>query len=93
LLYESKSFGDSASIFVQEAPFALNVGENLNLQIFVDRCMVEVFANGRQALCMQVYPIREDSLGIRFRAQNGNAKITRLQAWQMNNADEAEHNQ
>jgi beta-fructofuranosidase len=71
-------------VLVQEAPFSLKPDEPLRLRIFLDGCMLEVFANGRQALCQQIFPTREDSLGIQFEAQGGTATIESLHAWQMN---------
>lgn len=40
----------------EEAPFELNEGEMLSLDIFVDRSVIEVYANERQAICRRVYP-------------------------------------
>jgi hypothetical protein len=45
--------------------------------------MVEVFANGRQALCQQVFPTREDSVGVQFIATGGTAEIKSLRSWKM----------
>jgi beta-fructofuranosidase len=44
---------------------------------------VEVFANGKQYLAMRVYPGREDSVGVSFRAQGQDAVLSSLDAWQM----------
>ncbi len=78
-----KIFTENPIVLAQEAPFELVSGENLRLQVFIDRCMVEVFANGRQALCMQVFPDKEDSMYVRFMAKSGNARIIKLQVWTM----------
>ena len=58
-------------------------GETLKLRVFIDRSIVEVFANGRQYLAMRVYPGRKDSLGVSLRAQGQDALLKRLDAWQM----------
>ena len=58
-------------------------GEPLKLRIFVDRSIVEVFAGGRQCVALRVYPQRNDSLGVSIAAQNGDASLRRLDAWQM----------
>ncbi|MEI6783308.1 MAG: GH32 C-terminal domain-containing protein [Verrucomicrobiota bacterium] len=58
-------------------------GEPLKLRIFIDRSVVEVFANGKQYLAMRVYPARKDSLGVSVRAQGQDALLKRLDAWQM----------
>jgi beta-fructofuranosidase len=57
--------------------------EPLKLRIFIDRSIVEVFANSKQYLAMRVYPGRKDSLGISLRAQGQDALLKRLNAWQM----------
>ena len=36
-------------------PFRLAEGEELRLDIFIDRSVVEVYANDRQAICRRVY--------------------------------------
>jgi beta-fructofuranosidase len=58
-------------------------GNSLKLRIFVDRSVVEVFANGRQYLATRVYPGRSDSLGVSLRAQTADATLKSLDAWQM----------
>lgn len=58
-------------------------GEPLKLRVFIDRSVVEVFANGKQYLAMRVYPGREDSVGVSLRAQGQNAVLESLDAWQM----------
>ncbi|MDE0040441.1 MAG: GH32 C-terminal domain-containing protein, partial [Candidatus Poribacteria bacterium] len=57
--------------------------EPLRLRIFIDRSIVEVFANSKQYLAMRVYPERADSLGVSLRAQGQNAVLKHLNAWQM----------
>jgi beta-fructofuranosidase len=57
--------------------------ETLKLRVFIDRSVVEVFANGKLYLAMRVYPGRHDSLGVSVRAQGQDALLKRLDAWQM----------
>ena len=68
---------------VVKAPFALNKGEPLRLRVFLDKSMLEVFANGRQAIAQQVFPKRQDSLLIKVFAKGGPAIIRRTDAWDM----------
>jgi beta-fructofuranosidase len=58
-------------------------GETLKLRIFVDKSVVEVFANGRQCLAVRVYPGRAESTGVSLRAQGADATLCSLDAWQM----------
>ena len=74
---------ESQDVPVQTAPFELRPGERLKLRVFLDRTMLEVFANGRQCLTQRIYPTRGDSLGISLSAARGGAKVHALTAWQM----------
>ena len=65
------------------APFELKDDEPLKLQIFIDKSVVEVFANGRQCVALRVYPERKDSVGVSIRAQGSDAALLSLEAWQM----------
>ena len=78
----TKSGGDGRKI-IERAPFALRDGEGLQLRVFVDRSVVEVYANDRQAIGRRVYPIRADSLGLKVYAEGGPARLTTAKAWEM----------
>ena len=67
------------------APFELADGELLSLRIFIDKSVVEVFANGSQCVALRVYPERSDSIGVAIRAQGSDALLHSLDAWQMGN--------
>ena len=64
-------------------PISLEEGEPLRLRIFVDRSIVEVFANGRQCLTVRAYPEREDSSGVSLFARGSAARLISLDCWQM----------
>jgi len=63
--------------------FMREKGEPIRLHVFIDRSVVEVFVNGKACVAARVYPGREDSLGVSFRAQGQDAKLVSLDAWQM----------
>ena len=65
------------------APFALGEEETLKLRIFIDRSVIEVFANGQQCLALRVYPSREDSTGVSLEARGAAAVLRGLDAWGM----------
>ena len=65
------------------APFELGEDEPLKLRIFIDKSVVEVFANGRQCLALRAYPERKDSTGVSIRACGRDAVLRSLDAWQM----------
>ena len=65
------------------APFHLEEGETLDLRIFVDKSVVELFANGRQVMGVRAYPERPDSVGVAIRSVGTDATLKSLDAWQM----------
>ena len=67
----------------EKARFTLPRNEPVELRVFIDRSIVEVFANSRQFLALRVYPGREDSLGVALRAEGGEAALQSLDAWEM----------
>ena len=67
----------------QVAPFSLSDGETLKLRIFLDRSILEVFANDRQCLTQRIYPTRGDSTGVRLFAKDGQAVAQIVDAWDM----------
>lgn len=69
----------------ETAPVSLEEKESLKLRVFIDKSVIEVFVNGRQAVAMRVYPSRKDSLGVSLRSQGRNAELKSLDAWQMAN--------
>jgi beta-fructofuranosidase len=69
----------------ESGAFYVKPNEPLKLRVFVDKSVVEVFANGKQCVAMRVYPGRKDSVGISLRAQGGDAHLQSLSAWQMEN--------
>ena len=69
----------------ETAPVYNKPGELLKLRIFIDKCIVEVFVNGRQCVAMRVYPGRRDSTGVSLRSQGQDIGLEALDAWQMKN--------
>jgi beta-fructofuranosidase len=67
----------------ETGPLRLTPGEDLRLRVFVDRSIVEVFANGRLCLTRRIYPTRPDSLGVAAFAEGGDARLCSLEAWDM----------
>ena len=67
----------------QEAPLELAAGEPLRLRIFLDRSILEVYANRRQCVTQRIYPTRRDSVGVALFANGGAAQVRRLDAWRV----------
>jgi len=66
---------------IEAGPFELKKAEPLKLRVFVDKSVVEVFANGRQAVMRRIYPTRADSVNVVLFSKGGQAKVKTLQAW------------
>ncbi len=67
----------------ETGPIRMAQDEPLRLRIFVDRSIVEVFANDRQCLTLRVYPQRDDSAGVSVFARGSDARLASLDVWQM----------
>ena len=74
---------DVVSLGVQRGPLELAADEPLMLHIFVDRSIIEVFANHRQCLTKRIYPARRDSRGVQLFAEGGSAKLHSIDVWDM----------
>ncbi len=67
----------------ETAPVLVAPDEELEMRVFVDRSVVEVFVNGNQCVATRVYPDREDSTGVSFRSQGADSRLLALNTWQM----------
>lgn len=67
---------------VETAPLTLAEGEPLTLRVFVDRSVVEVYANERQAICRRVYPTL-GGRGVALLAEGGTARAEGVRAWRL----------
>ncbi|MCA9448235.1 MAG: GH32 C-terminal domain-containing protein, partial [Candidatus Omnitrophica bacterium] len=74
---------DNHEVTEQVAPFPLEDGEKVTLQVFLDKSILEVFANGRQCVTQRVYPTREDSVGVAVFSEGGSATVEKIQSWEM----------
>jgi beta-fructofuranosidase len=66
-----------------EAPFELREGEKLRLRVFMDKPVLEVFANDRQCVTQQVFPQGRDALAVKVCAEAGEVRILGGDAWDM----------
>jgi beta-fructofuranosidase len=67
----------------QAAPFALGTGEALALRIFLDKSVLEVYANGRQCVTARMYPGDAASVGVGLLSQQGATTVATLEAYQL----------
>jgi beta-fructofuranosidase len=68
---------------IEEAPLVLGPDEPLELRVFVDNSVIEVFANDRQAITRRVYPQGEASNQVRLFCRGGSGTFRRIQTWEM----------
>ncbi|WP_419872624.1 GH32 C-terminal domain-containing protein [Candidatus Pristimantibacillus sp. PTI5] len=64
---------------------ALDEGR-LSLHIYLDSSMIEAYANGKNSITTRVYPSLSDALGLELWSKDGEAKIVKLQVWEMESA-------
>ena len=65
------------------APFELKDGEDLTLRIFVDKNLVEVFANDRQAVMNAPKLVSVDNTGVRLFSEGAEVKLETATLWRM----------
>jgi beta-fructofuranosidase len=87
LLTIDSSYSSVAPDVLSRAPetgaISVAQGETLKLRVFVDKSVVEVFANGKQCVAMRVYPDKAESVGVSLRSQGQASELKSLDAWQM----------
>jgi beta-fructofuranosidase len=83
LVFDSTRSGSFGRKVVEQASFALKQGEPLQLRVFVDKSIIEVYANDRQAIGRRVYPTRADSVGVALFAHGGRATFKSVKAWEI----------
>ena len=69
----------------ESAPVSIGDEETINLRIFIDKSVLEVFVNGVQCLSVRVYPSLKNSTGVSLRSQGTDAELISLNSWQMKN--------
>ena len=79
---KQSSLGEGAKS-TEGGPFELAINEPLSLRVFVDKSVVEVFANDRQAVMRRIYPTRSDSLGVQLYSEGGATRFESIKAWDM----------
>jgi len=67
---------------IEIAPFELQKGEVLVLRVFIDKSIVEVFSNDRQAIGRSVYP-KLGGTGIKLFSKGGDVKVISVKAWEL----------
>jgi beta-fructofuranosidase len=63
----------------------ISSGQLLDLHVFYDGSILEVFINEEKALSTRIYPEKMESIGLDFFAQGGTAKVQSVDIWEMKN--------
>ena len=66
---------------IEKGPFELGK-ELLVLRVFIDKSIVEVFANDQQAIARRVYPTL-DGLDVKLFAKGGTVNVKSVKAWEL----------
>ena len=82
LIVDTTHSGNTVKAIREEAPFTLTEGETLSLDIFVDKSVVEVYANERQAICRRVYPATPSD-AMHVHVISDGADLGEVAAWEM----------
>lgn len=80
---ERSSLSPEVDRYEQGGPLELTAGRTLKLHIFLDKSVVEVFANGQVCLTSRIYPSRTNSLGIGLFARGGSVELKSMDIWEM----------
>ena len=67
---------------IEEAPLELLKGEPLVLRFFVDKSIVEVYANNKQAIARMVYPTLGGT-GVSLFSEGGNIEVKSIKEWEL----------
>ena len=76
------ALGMDNHVLVERAPFKLKPGENLHLRVYVDRSVIEVYANDRQAICRRSYP-RKQGKGIQLGTKGASVTCQQFNLWEI----------
>lgn len=68
---------------VEQANVYIPPNEPMEVRVFVDRSVIEVFVAGRQFVAARVYPGREDSDGVSILSVGADSVLQTFDAWQM----------
>lgn len=68
---------------VESGPFRLRGTELLTLRILIDKSVIEVFANDRQAALRRIYPSHTDSVQTKLFSQGGATRVHNVTGWDM----------
>jgi hypothetical protein len=78
-----QTFDKTAIRPVEQANVYVPPNESVEIRVFIDRSVIEVFAAGRQAAAVRVFPSRESSDGVSLLSVGADSVLQSFDAWQM----------
>ncbi|MDP6546350.1 MAG: glycoside hydrolase family 32 protein [Phycisphaerae bacterium] len=82
LKVDTTKSGPQGARKIEAGPLELKAGESLKFRVFVDKSVVEVFANnGRQAVTRRIYPSPDNAASVALFSKGGPATATSVKAW------------
>jgi len=82
LVMDTVNSGCDGRKTVERAPFMLSDEERLHIDIFVDKSVIEVYVNDRQAICRRVYPT-DAKKAVGVSAVSDGADYGTVSVWEM----------
>lgn len=82
--------GKTLRVGTVNAPFELKEGEDLTLRVFIDKNLVEVFANDRQAAANALKGSPLENTGAKLFAVGADVKVKAVTTWKMKTIYEGE---
>ncbi|MCX6926865.1 MAG: GH32 C-terminal domain-containing protein, partial [Verrucomicrobia bacterium] len=73
---------NSLTLGETRVPFALKPTENLELRVFLDKNIIEVFVNDRQA-ALAPHPYAPENLGVTLFSKGGAVLVQEVKGWKM----------
>lgn len=77
------SRSDAANDRPHSMPVSLEPDGTLSLHVYLDRSVLELFANDAQALATRIYPTRADSTGVSLYAADTDVSVETLEIWEL----------
>jgi beta-fructofuranosidase len=68
---------------IRKAPVELDENGRLRIHIFLDRSVLEIFANDKTCLVGRIYPTRPDSQNLELFVRRGRARLVRMDVWRL----------
>jgi sucrose-6-phosphate hydrolase SacC (GH32 family) len=77
-----QSFAYPQNTTRQIVPYSCDGGE-LDLDIYLDRPVIDIFVNSDVVLVQRVYPTRDDSRQSKVLTRDGSLAVTHITKWEM----------